>query len=88
MRSLAWRALLWVPAFRTLNLYKRKQKRPLATNRKWPLSGGGGNRTRVPWHFGARFYVCILSMLDGFPATFALPDSDKQDAESAIEQVV
>jgi len=32
--------------------------------RQWLMSGGGGNRTRVPWHFSARFYVCSLSMLE------------------------
>ena len=25
------------------------------------LSGGGGNRTRVPRHFSVGFYVCSLS---------------------------
>jgi hypothetical protein len=37
-------------------------------------SGGGGNRTRVPWHFSARFYVCSLSILELFTRVrFALP---------------
>ena len=35
-----------------------KQKWPLAVCRKWPSSGGGGNRTRVPRHFHTTFYVC------------------------------
>src|SRR5207244_3893198 len=29
------------------------------------VSGGGGNRTRVPWHFSADFYVCSSSMPEG-----------------------
>src|SRR5688500_3408740 len=28
--------------------------------RKCCFHGGGGNRTRVPWRFSARFYVCSL----------------------------
>ena len=28
-------------------------------------SGGGGNRTRVPKHFSAGFYVCSPSTFDG-----------------------
>ena len=49
--------------------------------------GGGGNRTRVPWHFSSRFYVCSPSMLGVFLAMFAHSDSGRQDAELAIEQV-
>jgi len=50
--------------------------------------GGGGNRTRVPWHFGNRFYVCSPSMLGVFLAAFAHADSGRQDSALAIEQVV
>ena len=64
-----------------------KQKDHLRKYRKWSHSGGGGNRTRVPWHFRDRFYVCSLPTSDVFLVPFASGGSDKQDPPSAIEQV-
>ena len=50
------------------------------------FDGGGGNRTRVPWHFGIRFYVCSLSLFGVFLTAFAPADSDEQDSAGTIEQ--
>jgi hypothetical protein len=41
-------------------------------------NGGGGNRTRVPWHFSARFYVCSSSRLGVLLPAFARADPDEQ----------
>jgi len=49
-----------------------------------PLSGGGGNRTRVPWHFDRRFYVCSLLIPGVFLAAFAVAGSNGQDPAAAI----
>ena len=51
-------------------------------------SGGGRNRTRVPWHFGKCFYVCSLSLFGVFHAAFVSDDSGQQDPPGTIEQVI
>src|SRR5687767_14223085 len=64
-----------------------ERKRPLARTSQVAFSGGGGNRTRVPWHFGYRFYVCSLLIPDVFLVAFVAGGSNKRDSPVTIEQV-
>jgi len=50
-------------------------------------TGGGGNRTRVPWHFDIRFYVCSPLMLGVLLAAFVSAGSNEQDPATTIGQI-
>ena len=68
-------------------LRKRQERQFLRATRATPKSGGGGNRTRVPWHFGQRFYMRSLLIPDVLLVAFAAVGSGKRDPKAAIEQV-
>jgi hypothetical protein len=66
-----------------------KAEKPVAMIRNWLFSGGAGNRTPVPKHFGGNFYVCSRSILTGqdlaiLPAAFVPGLPDRQGCPGTI----